>query len=83
MNLLRKYIRELLVERDNSAGPGMKYIYRGMKIDMPTANLASHIRKVANGKPSGLSEREAGSFIMAQLKNEEIGLWQKLYPRYK
>ncbi|HIK67354.1 MAG TPA: hypothetical protein EYF95_05240 [Flavobacteriales bacterium] len=72
-SIFREYIRELLIERDNSAGPGFKFIYRGMKIDMPTANLASQIRKVARGKPSGLSEREAGSFIMAQLKNEEIG----------
>ena len=76
MNLLREYIRELLTEKlsgDNSAGPGFKNIFRGMKFDMATANLASQIRKVARGKPSGLSEREAGSFIMAQLKNEEIG----------
>jgi len=70
---LREYIRKLLVEKDNSAGPGFKRIFRGMKIDMPTANLASQIRKIARNKPSGLSEREAGSFIMAQLKNEEIG----------
>lgn len=73
MKLLREYIREMLTEKDNSAGPGFKNIFRGMKIDMPTPNLASQIRKVARGKPSGLSEREAGSFIMAQLKNEEIG----------
>ena len=73
MNLLREYRRELITEKDNSAGPGFRYIYRGMKIDMPTAGLASQIRKIARSKPSGLSEREAGSFIMAQLKNEEIG----------
>jgi len=73
-SIFRKYIKEsLMTEKDNSAGPGFKFIYRGMKIDMPTAGLASHIRKIARGKPSGLSEREAGSFIMAQLKNEEIG----------
>ena len=72
-SILRECIRELLTEKDNSAGPGFKFIYRGMKIDMPTANLASQIRKIARNKPSGLSEREAGSFIMAQLKNEEIG----------
>ena len=40
---------------------------------MPTPTLASQIRKLARGQSSGLSEREAGSFIMAQLKNEEIG----------
>ena len=73
MKLLREYIRELITERDNSAGPGFRYIYRGMKIDMPNASLASHIRKLARGKDSGLSEREAGSFILAQLQNEEIG----------
>jgi hypothetical protein len=84
VELLREYIQALLTEDvraliteglsgDNSAGPGFKRIFRGMKIDMPTANLASHIRKIARNKPSGLSEREAGSFIMAQLKNEEIG----------
>ena len=55
MNLLREYIREMLTEKDNSAGPGFKNIFRGMKIDMPTPNLASQIRKVARGKPSGLS----------------------------
>ena len=73
MNLLRKYVRELITERDNSAGPGFKQIYRGMKIDMPTANLASQIRKVARNKPSGLSQREAGAFIMAELIDGEIG----------
>ena len=73
MNLLRKYIRELITERDNSAGPGFRYIYRGMKIDMPTAGLASQIRKVARNQSSALSEREAGAFIMGQLRNEEIG----------
>jgi hypothetical protein len=71
--LLTEDVRELIIEKDNSAGPGFKNIFRGMKIDMPTTNLASQIRKVARGQSSGLSEREAGSFIMAQLKNEEIG----------
>ena len=73
MNLLREYIKEMLTEKDNSAGPGMKYIYRGMKIDIGSAPLASQIRKVAQKKSAGISEREAGSFIMAKLKNEEIG----------
>jgi hypothetical protein len=73
MNLLREYIREMLTEKDNSAGPGLRYIYRGMKIDVGNASLASQIRKVAKRKPAGISEREAGSFIMAKLKNEEIG----------
>jgi DNA-binding XRE family transcriptional regulator len=73
MNLLREYIREIITERDNSAGPGFRYIYRGMKIDMPSAGLASQIRKLARNQSSALSEREAGSFIMAQLENEEIG----------
>ena len=73
MNLLREYIRELITEKDNSAGPGYKYIYRGMTIDIGSAPLASQIRKVAQKKSAGISEREAGSFIMAKLKNEEIG----------
>ena len=73
MNLLREYIRELITEKDNSAGPGMKYIYRGMKIDVGSTGLASQIRKIAQKKSAGISEREAGSFIMGQLKNEEIG----------
>jgi len=73
MNLLREYIRELITEKDNSAGPGERYIYRGMKIDMGSAGLASQIRKIAQKKSAGISEREAGSFIMGQLKNEEIG----------
>ena len=73
MNLLREYIQELLTEKDNSAGPGYKYIYRGMKIDIGNIPLASQIRKVAQKKSAGISEREAGSFIMAKLKNEEIG----------
>ena len=73
MSLLHKYIQELLIEKDNSAGPGYKYVYRGMKIDIGSAPLASQIRKVAQKKSAGISEREAGSFIMAKLKNEEIG----------
>jgi len=88
VNIIREYIRELLVEdlakrqtmvieliteEDNSAGPGFKYIHRGMKIDIGSAPLASQIRKVAQKKSAGISEREAGAFIMAKLKNEEIG----------
>ena len=73
MKLLREYMRELITEKDNSAGPGYKYIYRGMTIDIGNMSLASQIRKVAQKKSAGISEREAGSFIMAKLKNEEIG----------
>ncbi len=76
MNLLREYIRELLAEAltgDNSAGPGFKNIFRGMKFDMASAGLASQIRKIARGKPAEISEREAGAFIMAELKGGEIG----------
>jgi hypothetical protein len=29
MKLIREYIGELLMEKDNSAGPGYRYIYRG------------------------------------------------------
>ena len=50
MNLLREYIRELITEKDDSAGPGERYIYRGMKIDIGSAALASQIRKVAQKK---------------------------------
>ncbi len=73
MSILREYIRELISEKDNSAGPGLKYIYRGMKIDIGDAGLASQIRKVAQKKPAGITEREAGSFIMGRLQNETIG----------
>ena len=73
MNLLREYIRKLITEKDNSAGPGERYIYRGMKIDMGSAGLASQIRKIAQKKSAGISEREAGAFIMGMLNNEEIG----------
>ena len=76
MNLLREYIRELVTEAlagNNSAGPGFKNIFRGMKFDMGSASLASEIRKIARGKPAGISEREAGAFIMAELKGGEIG----------
>ena len=73
MKLLREYIRELITEKDNSAGPGERYIYRGMKIDMGSAGLASQIRKIAQKKSAGISEREAGAFIMGMLNNEEIG----------
>ena len=73
MNPLREYIRELLIEKDDSAGPGERYIYRGMKIAMGSEGLASQIRKVAQKKPAGISEREAGAFIVGQLQNEEIG----------
>ena len=73
MSLLREYIRELITEKDDSAGPGERYVYRGMKIDMGSPGLASQIRKVAQKKPAGISEREAGAFIMGMLNNEEIG----------
>ncbi len=73
MKLLREYIRELITEKDNSAGVGERYVYRGMKIDMGSAGLAAEIRKVAQKKPAGISEREAGAFIMGQLQNQEIG----------
>ena len=73
MNLLREYIQKLLIEKDNSAGPGYKYVYRGMKIDMGSEGLASQVRKVAQKKPAGISEREAGAFIMGMLRDEEIG----------
>ena len=73
MNLLREYIQKLLIEKDNSAGPGYKYVYRGVKIDMGSEGLASQVRKVAQKKPAGISEREAGAFIMGMLRDEEIG----------
>jgi len=73
MKQLRQYIRKLITEKDNSAGRGYKYIYRGMKIDIGSVPLASQIRKIAQKKSAGISEREAGAFIMAKLKNEEIG----------
>ena len=69
----REYTRESLAERDDSADPGMKYIYRGMKIDIGSPGLASEIRKRALRKPAGISEREAGSFIIAKLEDGEIG----------
>ena len=71
--IVRECVRRILSEKDNSAGPGFKYIHRGMKIDIGSAPLASQIRKVAQKKSAGISEREAGAFIMAKLKNEEIG----------
>jgi len=73
MNLLREYIKKTLLERDNSAGLGFRYVYRGMKIDMPSAGLASQVRKLAKGKDAYISQREAGAFIVGQLQNQEIG----------
>ena len=77
MKILREYIREaLLIEGltgPDSAGPGFKNIFRGMTFDMPSAGLASQIRKIATGKSAAISEREAGAFIMAQLKDGDIG----------
>ena len=63
----------LLSEKDDSAGPGQRYVYRGMKIDMGEAGLASQIRKIAQKKLSGISEREAGAFVMGKLQDETIG----------
>ena len=68
MSLLREYIREFLNE-----APGSRYIYRGMKIDVGSAGLASQIRKLARGQQAHISEREAGAFIVGQLQNEEVG----------
>ena len=77
MKILREYIREALLMEGlsgpDSAGPGFKNIFRGMTIDVASAGLASQIRKIATGKPAGISEREAGAFIMAQLKDGDIG----------
>ncbi len=73
MNLLREYIRELITEKDNSAGPGLRYIYRGMKIDMGNDGLARAIRRIAQNKSAGMGQGEAGRFIIGKLQDEEIG----------
>ena len=70
MSLLRKYIAGVLCESVDSP---KKAIYRGMKINVGSSALASQIRKLAQGKPAHISEREAGSFILAGLRDGEVG----------
>ena len=62
----RKYLKE-------SAGPGKKFIYRGMVINTGKAALASQIRKLARGGKSRISEQEAGDIILASLKSGNVG----------
>ena len=71
MNLLREYIRNILQE--GNAGPGKRFIYRGMKIDVGDRSLASTLRKIAKGQKTGLSEAEAGRIVLGFLKDGEIG----------
>ena len=80
MKLLREYIRSLLSERIASAygkqsqTPGKKNVYRGMKLTMPSASLASAIRK---GKISG---DERARLILGQLQNESTGVsWSETF----
>tara|TARA_R100000008_G_scaffold86684_1_gene80895 strand:- start:2824 stop:3357 length:534 start_codon:yes stop_codon:yes gene_type:complete len=80
MKLLREYIRSLLNERIASAygqpsfTKGKKNVYRGMKLTMPSASLASAIRR---GKISG---DERARLILGQLQNESTGVsWSETF----
>jgi hypothetical protein len=73
MNLLREYIRGLLVEYGRAHTPGKKNVYRGMKIEMP-AGLAAMVRMyMKTGQARGMSRGELMRFILAQCQDEHCG----------
>ena len=81
MKLLREYIEGILAEGrvasaygKQSQTPGKKNVYRGMKLTMPSASLASAIRR---GKVTG---NERARFILGQLQNESAGtFWSETF----
>ena len=68
MNTLREYIRGLLIE-----GTGMKYLYRGMTLDVLDPQLATDIRKLARRQPTGLGDQEAARIILGLLGDRGVG----------
>jgi len=75
MKLLREYIRgSLITEYFPARSPGKRNVWRGMKITMPSAKLASLVRKyVRIGDASGVSGNELVRFVLGQLQGESTG----------
>ena len=71
---LRECIRGLLLtEYSRARTEGKRNVWRGMTIKMSSASVASHIRKLARGRDTGLGQNEAIRFILAELKGESTG----------
>ena len=49
MKALREYVRELLTEYTPTRRAGKKTVWRGMKLTIPSASVASQLRKRAKG----------------------------------
>lgn len=87
MNLLREYIREQLLSEafakmfgKPTSTPGKKNVYRGMKITMPTAKLASLVRKTTKGQDVGMSSGEVARFVLSALDSDSSGVsWSESF----
>ena len=86
-NELREYIREQLLGEayatmfgKPTSTPGKKNVYRGMKITMPSAQLASLVRKTTKGQDVGMSSGEVARFVLAALDSESSGVsWSESF----
>lgn len=77
---LRECVRDLLKEQGQyyAKDPEKRMVWRGMKIDMGSAKLASVIRKtcrVWGDENTGMSRREARDFILAKCEGNCGGSW--------
>ena len=75
MNLLREYIREaLLTEYWPARTEGKKNVWRGMKIKMSPAILASKVRQyIKTGEEKGITQQELIRFLLGRLEGESTG----------
>ena len=80
-SIVRKYVRGVLGEAlaavlgRPTRTPDKKNVYRGMKIMMPSAKLASMVRKhIRKGPIPGVSKNEVIRFILDQLKSGNTGV---------
>ena len=75
-NELREYIRETLISEYGSPArsQGKKNVWRGMKIKLSPAILASKIRQfVKTGEAKGMSEGELIRFLLGHLEDDSTG----------
>jgi hypothetical protein len=73
MNILREYIRSMLEWGAPARTAGKKNVYRGMKITMSSATLASQVRKYIRNGEAGVSQGELVRSIISQLEGESTG----------
>jgi len=74
-NELRAYIREaLLTEYWPARTEGKKNVWRGMKIKMSPAILASKVRQyIKTGEEKGITQQELIRFLLGRLEGESTG----------